>query len=167
MSRTNGRRRNGAALAALITLAGASLWTLGETPSSEPDCPRDLPTKPVDIGGYRLTAEIAATAGDRACGLSRRAHLPADRAMLFVYRYPGILSFWMKDTWVPLDIAFVDTQHRIVDIQTMDPRYPTRVHRSARPAVYALETRAGWFSAHGIGVGTIVHFDAPLRPTAE
>ena len=72
-----------------------------------------LPTRTLSIGGHRLTVEIAATPEQRATGLMNRFSLQPDHGMLFVFEAPQPLSFWMKDTYVPLSIAFVDTRGRI------------------------------------------------------
>jgi hypothetical protein len=67
-----------------------------------------------------------------------------------------MLSFWMKNTRIPLSIAFIDQQGRIVDIQDMEP-FSLRTRVSARPAQYALEVNQGWFKKNGIDVGDSVH----------
>jgi uncharacterized membrane protein (UPF0127 family) len=75
--------------------------------------------------------------------------------MLFVYEREGMLSFWMKNTRLPLSIAFIDKNGRIVDIQDMQP-FSLESHISAYPARYALEMNRGWFAKEGIKVGDLV-----------
>ncbi|MFZ0613650.1 MAG: DUF192 domain-containing protein [Desulfobacterales bacterium] len=122
-------------------------------------CPYDLATIPVDVKGHRLTVELATTPATKSCGLSHRASLPANRGMLFVYPEPEILTFWMKDTSMPLDIAFIDAAGRIVSIQQMDPFPITTVYSSPAPVHYALEVNRGWFKANDVGIGDVVSFD--------
>ncbi len=98
----------------------------------------------------------------RSCGLSHRTSLPANRGMLFVYAEPEILTFWMKDTHIPLSIAFIDADNRIVSIQKMNPYPITTVYASPIPALYALEVNQGWFEEKGIGVGDVVEFSLPF-----
>jgi len=105
--------------------------------------------------------EIAATPSARACGLSLRDTLPADHGMLFVYRNDWIREFWMKDTFVPLDIAYLGAEGRILEIRQMYPRDAERRYRSSGPARYALETHLGWFQSHGVGVGDMIHLGLP------
>lgn len=111
----------------------------------------------LDVGGHDVTAEIAESAEDRARGLMYRDSLPADHGMLFVYPEAQTLGFWMRNTKIPLDIAFIDPQGRIVDIQHMQPESDS-THTSVRPAMYALEMASGWFDANGVKVGDRVAF---------
>jgi uncharacterized membrane protein (UPF0127 family) len=75
--------------------------------------------------------------------------------MLFVYDHEQVLSFWMKDTLIPLSIAYIDVEGRIVDIQDMQPLDETS-HPSAKPAQYALEVNQGFFEGRGVMVGDMV-----------
>jgi uncharacterized membrane protein (UPF0127 family) len=114
-----------------------------------------LPTRTLVIAGHRLTVEVAATPETRATGLMNRFSLQPDHGMLFVFEAPQPLSFWMKDTYVPLSIAFVDTRGRIVNIEDMRPQDESP-HFSNGLALYAIEMRQGWFAAKGIGAGDVV-----------
>ena len=125
-------------------------------------CPFELPTVRVAVKGHDLTIELATTPEARSCGLSLRDSLPANRGMLFVYAEPEILTFWMKNTRMPLSIAFIDTAGRIVSIQKMNPFPPTTVYASPVPALYALEVNQGWFEENGVGVGDVVEFSLPI-----
>ncbi|MEN8150281.1 MAG: DUF192 domain-containing protein, partial [Planctomycetota bacterium] len=103
-------------------------------------------------------AEVAADAESRARGLMHRESLRPDHGMLFVYAVQETRTFWMKNTRIPLSIAFATSSGKIVDIQEMEPagdRPDAEIprHHSARPAVYALEMEKGWFARHGIRVG--------------
>ena len=125
-------------------------------------CPFELPTIRVAIKGHDLTIELATTPEARSCGLSLRDSLPTNRGMLFVYAEPDILTFWMKNTRMPLSIAFIDTAGRIVSIQKMNPFPLTTVYASPVPALYALEVNQGWFEENGIAVGDVVEFSLPI-----
>jgi hypothetical protein len=112
-----------------------------------------------------LEVEVADTPAARARGLMYRTWLPEYAGMLFVFETPQRLAFWMKNTWIPLSIAFIDASWRVVDIQDMDPPPPggeIPIYVSRREAQYALEVNQGFFTRHGIGVGARVVF----RPRA-
>jgi hypothetical protein len=97
-------------------------------------------------------AEVARTSGERARGLMYRDEVPAGTGMLFVFSDAQVRSFWMQNTYVSLDIAFLDADLRIVDIQQMEAE-SEEYHESRAPAMFALEVPAGWFAEHGITVG--------------
>lgn len=107
------------------------------------------------INGHRLRVETAVTRDERSRGLMHRKHLPADRGMLFVYFRESELSFWMKNTFIPLSIAFVDAQGTIAEIRHMEPG-TTDSHTSGKPVLYAIEVNRGWFDKHGIKPGDTV-----------
>jgi uncharacterized membrane protein (UPF0127 family) len=100
-----------------------------------------------------VLAEIARTASEREEGLMYRESLEDGRGMLFVFSDSQIRSFWMRNTLIPLDIAYLDESLRIVDIQGMEPETDD-AHPSARAAMFALEVPRGWFGKKGIEVGT-------------
>ncbi|MEJ2477415.1 MAG: DUF192 domain-containing protein [Desulfobacterales bacterium] len=125
-------------------------------------CPLELPTIRVAVKGHELTIELATTPEARSCGLSLRDNLPANRGMLFVYAEPEILTFWMKNTRMPLSIAFIDAAGRVVGIQKMSPFPTTTVYASSVPALYALEVNQGWFEENGVGVGDVIEFNLPI-----
>jgi hypothetical protein len=112
----------------------------------------DLPTRILTINGHSVTAEVAATAEHRATGLMHRFSLRPDQGMLFVFEKPEPLGFWMKNTFIPLSIAFIAEDGRIVNIDDMTPQTET-THRSKGPALFALEMRKGWFAEHGVKAG--------------
>tara|TARA_R100001510_G_C7625792_1_gene185671 strand:- start:454 stop:864 length:411 start_codon:yes stop_codon:yes gene_type:complete len=78
--------------------------------------------------------------------------LPENEGMLFIYRREEILSFWMKNTTLPLSIAFIDKNYNITEIRDMEPMGMDSI-RSAKPARYALEVNRGWFTKNNIKVG--------------
>lgn len=136
--------------AAALCLLAANACTSDACPSA------DQTTRTIDVAGSPLQVEIADTPSERACGLSRREHIGADNGMLFVYSDDQVREFWMKDTWIPLSIAFVDAQGRITELVDMDPARPEVRIRSRVPVRFALETRRGWFQENGVRPGDIV-----------
>ncbi len=114
------------------------------------------------IKGKKLRVEVARTEDEKARGLMFRDKLGADEGMLFVYEEEEFLTFWMKNTPLPLSIAFIDQKGRIVDIQDMEP-FSLRTHTSARPARYALEMNRNWFQKNGINVGDVAKMSLSLE----
>ena len=114
-----------------------------------------LPTTKLTIGSATLTAEIAATDRHREIGLMNRFSLAPDSGMLFVFEAPRPLSFWMRNTYIPLSIAFIDASGTIINIEDMAPKDERSVP-SKGPALYALEMRKGWFAQKGITAGAKV-----------
>jgi uncharacterized membrane protein (UPF0127 family) len=112
-----------------------------------------LPRK--DGTGATVLAEIARTEEQRRRGLMGRKSLADGEGMFFVFETDRILSFWMKDTLIPLSIAFIAWDGRILEIRDMEARSLQTV-RSARSARYALEVPQGWFARMGIGAGDAI-----------
>ena len=107
------------------------------------------------VKGKKIRAEVVQTEEEKARGLMFRESLEKDEGMLFVYDREEILTFWMKNTPLPLSIAFIDQGGKIVDIQDMNP-FSLRTHASPVPARYALEVNQGWFKRNLIRVGDVV-----------
>jgi uncharacterized membrane protein (UPF0127 family) len=106
----------------------------------------------VIFGADTVLAELARTPEERAQGLMYRENLPQGRGMLFIFPDSQMRSFWMSNTFIPLDIAYLDAEMKIVDIQAMEPE-SLDSHPSALPAMFALEVPLGWFAGKGIKVG--------------
>ncbi len=119
-----------------------------------------MKTTRLTIGDATLKVELAIDAGDQARGLMYRKKLGTDRGMLFVYEGDELRSFWMKNTTIPLSIAFIDSDLEIVHITDMLPR-SLDSHSSLRRCQYALEVNRGWFDEHGVEVGDRVEFELP------
>lgn len=115
-------------------------------------CGQKLPTATLDVGGVPVRAEIAATYPSRQQGLMHRDALDRDAGMLFVYPDEDIRHFWMKDTRIPLSIAFANRRGEIVRIADMTP-FDTSPITSMVPAMYALEMQQGWFAEHNVAKG--------------
>ena len=107
-------------------------------------------------GTVSLTVELAITDAQRAQGLMHRTELNDGEGMLFIFDRDQILSFWMKDTLIPLSIAYIASDGRIVEIFDLEPlnRNPVSSSRSVR---YALEVPRNWFERAGLGPGDRVH----------
>jgi len=108
----------------------------------------------VIFGADTVAAEVARTPDQRAEGLMYREDIPDGTGMLFVFEENTLRSFWMQNTYVALDIAFLDPSFRVVDIQQMEP-LTTDPHESSAPAMFALEVRKGWFAEKGIVAGAL------------
>jgi uncharacterized membrane protein (UPF0127 family) len=114
-----------------------------------------LPTVALSINGHKITAEVAATPERRSTGLMHRFSLQPDHGMVFVFDYPEPQGFWMKNTFIPLSIAFIAADGRIINIDEMQP-HDESIHPSRGPALYAIEMRKGWFTERGIRSGDVV-----------
>jgi len=114
-----------------------------------------LPTVALSINGHKITAEVAATPERRSTGLMHRFSLQPDHGMVFVFDYPEPQGFWMKNTFIPLSIAFIAADGRIINIDDMQP-HDESIHPSRGPALYAIEMRKGWFTERGIRSGDVV-----------
>jgi uncharacterized membrane protein (UPF0127 family) len=114
-----------------------------------------LPTAKLVVDDQAITAEIAETLPARTKGLMMRDSVGANAGMLFVYDDDQIREFWMKDTRIPLSIAFLDRDGKILRIADMKPFDESRTS-SLYPARYALEANVGWFDSHHVKKGDVV-----------
>ncbi len=119
----------------------------------------DKSTSEIRIKGVPLKVEWANTEEQRVHGLQHRRSIPENEGMMFDYGDERILSFWMKDTSIPLSIAFIDKNGTIEEIQKMNPN-TTISHQSRRKVRYALEVNQGWFERHDVKIGDKVEFQA-------
>jgi len=122
--------------------------------------PAGLPIIKVQIEGHNVRAEVASTTEERTRGLMYRRELGDNEGMLFVYEEKSRLSFWMKNTFVPLSIAFIDDEGQIVHIEEMTPQ-TLEGHKSPVPVRYALELNRGWFKQRKLTNGARVEFTLP------
>ncbi len=113
---------------------------------------QDPPAVQLSAGMHLIRAEVAADFATRARGLMHRESLGANAGMLFVFEQPEIQCMWMKNTLIPLSVAFIDERGAIINIADMEP-HSERTHCAARQASYALEMNRGWFAARGIKPG--------------
>ena len=114
-----------------------------------------LPTVQLTVGGREIVVEVADSAEERATGLMNRQSLPENHGMLFVFEAESQVSFWMKNTLIPLSIAFISSDGTIRQIEDMEPGSlaSTVSHRHVR---YGLEMNRGWFEDNGIGPGDVL-----------
>lgn len=120
-----------------------------------------LAVQELKIDAHRIRAEIAADAQTRSRGLMYRLSLPPDTGMLFIFESVGQPCFWMKNTPLPLSIAFIDQDGHIVNMADMEP-HSTASHCPHAPIRYALEMEQGWFEARDIQAGARVkHLPRP------
>jgi hypothetical protein len=131
---------------------------LSESHTSEKQPEQRPGLQRIRIDTVTLFVELAQDDEKRERGLMFRESLPENQGMLFIFDIEHRLSFWMRNTFVPLDIAFMDATGVIVDIQQMQPLDETRSYVSTFPALYAIEVNQGWFKRHGIEVGDRVIF---------
>ncbi len=133
----------------IATLLIGAAFTLAPAHAAE------LPKLSLTIGAHKVVAEVAASADDRARGLMQRFSLQPDHGMLFVFERAEPLAFWMKNTFIPLSIAFIGADGKIINVEDMQPQTED-THWSKGPALYALEMKKGWFAERGIGPGATV-----------
>ena len=131
-----------------------ALWCLALTvPAWAQNTPQSLPTVTLNAGIHVITAELARSPEQREIGLMFRVSMPANHGMLFIYDQPGQQCFWMKNTLLPLDVAFVADNGTVVNTRSMKPR-ALDAHCSQKPVRYVLEMNEGWFAKRGIAAGS-------------
>jgi uncharacterized protein len=135
-----------------LLLAAALVWAScgNGTPPVVPGA--QLPVDWLTVAGHRITVELASHPAERMRGLMFRDGLPPDHGMLFSFPVDEVQSFWMRNTKIPLSIAYADARGRIVRIADLEP-LDERPVTSIAPARYALEMNRGWFAAHGVVAG--------------
>jgi hypothetical protein len=111
-----------------------------------------LPVVQLSAGIYLIKAEVAADMSARAQGLMFRKALPPNGGMLFIFDEPAIQCMWMKNTLVPLSVAFMDERGVILNVEDMQPQTED-THCAKAPALLALEMSKGWFAQRGIKAG--------------
>jgi uncharacterized membrane protein (UPF0127 family) len=126
--------------------------TMVADPSSVPERRPPAGHAWVIFGADTVLAEVAATADERAEGLMYRDDVPDGTGMLFVFPDAAVRGFWMANTYVPLDLAFMDPSFNVVDVVQMQPLV-TETYDSRAPFMSGLEVRLGWLSEHGFAVG--------------
>lgn len=114
------------------------------------------------IGMHRIQAEIADTPQSRERGLMQRTHLCEHCGMLFVFEEAAKHGFWMKNTPLPLSIAFINAQGIIINIIEMQAN-TTTIHQAQEDALYALEMNRGWFALRGIKRGDVIRRSKTVR----
>ncbi|AEE67968.1 MULTISPECIES: DUF192 domain-containing protein [Bordetella] len=141
--------------AAVLALSVLSFGAAAQHSSSGKPQPR-LPTTPLSAGIHIIHAEVADNDDTRRQGLMYRTELPGNDGMLFVFEAPDQQCFWMRNTPLPLSIAFIADDGTIVNIEDMAPRTDD-THCSRKSVRYALEMAQGWFARHGIKAGARIN----------
>jgi uncharacterized protein len=137
---------------ALTIAVGWMVFVAGCQPKGA-DTPFGLKIVELKILNASLQAEVADTPQASENGLMFRDSLPDDRGMLFVFEQPKTATFWMRNTKVPLSIAYVDSTGKILEIESMKPLDEAVVPSASDQVAYALEVNQGWFGRHGIAPG--------------
>lgn len=133
-----------------IALAAAALLAASAF-AQEPQM--NLPRVRLAAGMHQIDAQVASTPDQRQTGLMHRKEMPQHEGMLFVFDYAAQQCFWMKNTLLPLSVAFVADDGTIVNIDEMKPQ-TLDSHCSSKPVRYVLEMNQGWFAKKGIKAGT-------------
>jgi uncharacterized protein len=141
--------------AGLLTLCWILLFA-GCQPKAAETTVFGLRAAELKISNVPLTAEIADTPQASENGLMFRDSLPEDRGMLFIFEQPEKATFWMKNTKIPLSIAYIDSAGKILEIKSMNPLDETLVLSKSDQVAYALEVNQGWFARHGISPGAAI-----------
>lgn len=122
-----------------------------------------MPVAELGAGMYRIEAEVAHTFETRQVGLMNREAMALHRGMVFVFPEDARHCMWMRNTFLPLSVAFLDDEARIINIEDMQPQTETS-HCAAAPARFALEMNIGWFAERGIQAGDVLRGFAALPP---
>jgi uncharacterized membrane protein (UPF0127 family) len=131
-------------------IAALALVGLGLAHAQKPQT--GLPRAALSIGMYRIDAQVATTSEQHATGLMFRTEMPQQEGMLFVFERPTQQCFWMKNTLIPLAVAFVADDGTIVNLDEMKAQ-TLNAHCSEKPVRYVLEMNTGWFSKKGLKAG--------------
>jgi uncharacterized protein len=114
-----------------------------------------LPLLELFAGMHRIEAEVASTSASRQTGMMLRTIMPPQRGMLFVFPEAAMHCMWMRNTLLPLSVAFLDENGRIINVEEMQPRTEDN-HCARSPARYALEMNPGWFKSRGLAAGFVI-----------
>jgi len=145
------------ALSALVSLSAAV--AIAQT------APQRLAAVRLNAGVHNINAEVARTPAERATGLMFRNEMGANEGMLFVFEQAGVQCFWMRNTLLPLSIAFLSDAGKVINVADMQPG-SVASHCSVQPVRYALEMNQGWFAKRGIKPGAAISgapFEAARR----
>lgn len=138
---------------AVACCALASLSSLSPMPAWAQDQAQHLPTTTLGAGMYNIKAEVARSEQEHEIGLMFRTSMGNNEGMIFIFGRAGQQCFWMKNTLIPLAVAFIADDGTVVNVdemkaQTLDP------HCSTKPVRFVLEMNTGWFTKHGVKAGS-------------
>ena len=140
----------GAMLAACIV---ATSFIASPQRASAQATPTEFRVIPLSAGIHLIRAEVAMEPSERERGLMFRKEMGESQGMVFLFDQPAVQCMWMRNTLIPLSVAFIGNDGRIINVEDMAPQTETN-HCAAKPARYALEMNLGWFKRHGVAVGT-------------
>jgi len=140
-------------LISLTSLAAALLGAV--TPMAAAQQPSRFPVITLSAGMHVIRAEVAATEAERQQGLMYREKMGPNEGMVFNFGAPASVCMWMKNTYIPLSVAFIDEHGKIVNIEDMQPQ-TTDSHCAKKPIRYALEMNQGWFRQKNIKPGMTI-----------
>jgi uncharacterized membrane protein (UPF0127 family) len=129
----------------LVAVGAASAWPQ--------DQPQNLAATTLKVGMHSIRAQLAITPMQRQIGLMHRREMPSHEGMLFVFDEPSQQCFWMRNTLIPLSIAFLADDGTVVNLADMKPQSDDS-HCSAKPVRFVLEMNQGWFAKRGVKPGT-------------
>ena len=121
--------------------------------ASAQEGPQKLAQVRLNAGIHNINAELASTPQQREIGLMFRTAMPANDGMLFAFEQPAQQCFWMRNTLIPLSVAFIGDDGSVVNIDDMKPQ-TLDSHCSAKPVRFVLEMNEGWFAKRGIKAGS-------------
>ena len=133
-------------------VATALLLACFGSPVRAQDAPTEFRVIPLTAGIHVIRAEVALAPAERSKGLMFRPALGPSQGMVFLFDEPAVQCMWMRNTLIPLSVAFIDDDGRVINVEDMAPQTETN-HCARKPARYALEMNKGWFAKHGIGAG--------------
>jgi uncharacterized membrane protein (UPF0127 family) len=132
-----------ALLAVLLAVTALAVLAQGQPP---------LPAVRLSAGMHVIRAEVADNFSSRMQGLMHRPSMPQNSGMLFVFEENAVHCMWMKNTLIPLSVAFLDDNGAVINVADMQP-HSEQSHCAAKPARYALEMNQGWFAQRGLKPG--------------
>lgn len=160
-------RRQRASLAVCVLFATFLVGGLAAAARAQGiTAPQELPTVKLHAGVYNINAQLATTPSQRQTGLMYRTEMKPNDGMLFVFEQAGTQCFWMRNTLIPLAIAFVADDGRIVNLDEMKPQRDDS-HCSTEPVRYVLEMNTGWFSQRGLKAGDRLGGPPFARPASR
>ncbi|MCU0784293.1 MAG: DUF192 domain-containing protein [Verrucomicrobia bacterium] len=150
--------------------SGAATNAASAQPSLEDLLPKQaqpkLPTIKIWVGAEELVTEVALTGEQQMAGMMWRTNMPENTAMIFVHPAPRQAGYWMKHCYVPLSIAYMDTDGVILEIHDLQPHDTNSVVSVSTNVRFALETPQGWFQRHNVSTGAVVRTErGSLRET--
>jgi uncharacterized membrane protein (UPF0127 family) len=135
----------------LRAVAAALLLTAASSALAQ-DAPTEFRVIQLTAGIHVIRAEVAVESSERERGLMFRKQLGANQGMVFLFDQPAVQCMWMRNTLIPLSVAFIDNDGRVINVEEMAAQTDDN-HCAAKPARYALEMNKGWFAKHGIPAG--------------